>query len=289
MVPIVSKKSASNKVNTSNRAAKKPVLGLVNAPKISSNPKPRESKRGVSVKFNVPSAFFGKAGVFKPHPRELDSVGLIKLFPTLNWLSTMIAKIVEVMIPMRIDPLIFLTINTIVSKRPTVNTTIGQPTSCPPSPSSNGTAEGFELLLPHTTFGVRRTKPLSTSPISAMKSPIPTEIATLSGVGMALNTAMRNPVKTKTRMIRPSSTTSPIACAHVAFLAIDTATNVFNPSPVARARGKFATAPISIVSNPATRAVPAATIMIAFVLSPPPIKAPVLSVVAKIRGLRATM
>ena len=144
-------------------------------------------------------------------------------------------------------------------------------------------------MLPHTTFGVRRTKPLSTKPMRAMNKPIPTEIATLSGVGIALNTAIRNPVKTNIRMMRPSNTTSPIACAHVAFLAIDTATNVFNPSPVARARGKFATAPISIVSNPATRAVPAATIMIALVLSPPPINAPVLSVVAKIRGLSATM
>ena len=91
------------------------------------------------------------------------------------------------------------------------------------------------------------------------------------------------------RIIIPSRTTNPIACAHVEFFAIDTATKVLSPSPVASANGKLATAPMRIVNTPATNAVPAATIMIAFVLSPPPMKAPVPSVVAKISGLSATM
>ena len=138
-------------------------------------------------------------------------------------------------------------------------------------------------------FGVRRTKPLSTSPISAINKPIPTEIATLSAVGIALNTAILNPVRTKIRITIPSKTTRPIACAHVAFFAMETATKVLRPRPVAIASGKFATAPISMVNNPAINAVPAATMMMALVLSPPPIYAPVLSVVARISGFSATM
>ena len=144
-------------------------------------------------------------------------------------------------------------------------------------------------MLPQTIFGVRRTKPLSTSPISAINSPIPTEIATLRAVGIALKTAILNPVRTKIRITIPSRTTRPIACAHVAFFAIETATNVLSPRPVAIASGKLATAPISIVSNPAMSAVPAATIMMALVLSPPPMNAPVLSVVARMSGFSATM
>ena len=158
----------------------------------------------------------------------------------------------------------------IVRNRPKAKITIGQPTSCPPSPSSSGTADGFELVLPQTTLGVLLTKPASTRPIRAIKRPIPTEIAILSEVGMALKTATRNPVKTRTRINTPSINTKPIACSQVEFLAMDTATKVFNPKPVASANGKLATAPISMVRMPATSAVPAATIMIAFVLSPPP-------------------
>ena len=196
---------------------------------------------------------------------------------------------VEEIIPIRIEPLIFLIIKMIVRNRPNANTTIGQPTSVPPSPSSRGTAEGLELLLPQTIFGVRRTNPESTRPIRAINKPIPTEIATLSAVGMALKTAILNPVRTRTRMRIPSMRTRPIACAQVAFLAIDTATNVFKPRPVASANGKLATAPMSIVKIPAISAVPAATMMIALVLSPPPMNSPAPSVVARISGFRATI
>jgi hypothetical protein len=100
----VSKKSASKRVKTSRRAARKPVFGFVKAPKISSKPRPSVSKRGVSVKLSEPSAPFGRVGVFNPQPREFDSVGLIKLLPTLNWLSTITARIVDVTIPIRMDP-----------------------------------------------------------------------------------------------------------------------------------------------------------------------------------------
>ncbi len=45
-------------------------------------------------------------------------------------------------------------------------------------------------------------------------------------------------------MMTPSSTTRPIASAHVIWLAIEYATNALRPSPVASASGKLATAPI---------------------------------------------
>ena len=85
--------------------------------------------------------------------------------------------------------------------------------------------------------GMRRTKPASTNPIRAMKRPMPTEIATLSWVGMAWKTAVRKPVSTRTRMITPSMTTRPIASAQVIWLATEKATNALSPSPVASASG----------------------------------------------------
>ncbi len=70
-------------------------------------------------------------------------------------------------------------------------------------------------------------------------------------------------------MIRPSSTTRPIASAQVMPAAIVNATNALRPRPVASASGKFATTPMRIVSRPATRAV-AAAIAARFGASPPP-------------------
>ena len=84
---------------------------------------------------------------------------------------------------------------------------------------------------------MRCTKPASTNPMSAMNRPMPTEIATLSWVGMAWNTAVRKPVSTSTRMITPSMTTRPIASAQVISLAMAKATNALSPSPVASASG----------------------------------------------------
>ena len=123
----------------------------------------------------------------------------------------------------------------------------------------------------------------------AINNPIPTEIATFSAVGIALKTAILNPVRTRMRMRIPSMRTKPMACAQVAFFAIETATKVFKPRPVASANGKFATAPMRMVKIPAISAVPAATIMIALVRSPPPMNSPAPSVVARISGLSATI
>ena len=84
---------------------------------------------------------------------------------------------------------------------------------------------------------VRRTKPASTRPMSAMNRPMPTEIATFSWAGTAWKTAVRKPVSTSTRMTRPSSTTRPIASAQVIWLAIENATKALSPRPVASASG----------------------------------------------------
>ena len=132
-------------------------------------------------------------------------------------------------------------------------------------------------------------KPASKKPISAMNSPMPTLMAVLSCVGTAWNTAVRNPVSTSSRMMRPSSTTSPIASAQVMPDAMENATNAFSPSPVASASGKLATTPIRIVSTPAASAVPAA-IAERFGSAPPPRKLPSASWAnPMISGLRTTM
>ena len=129
--------------------------------------------------------------------------------------------------PIRIAPLTLRTINAMIRRVPNTNTTVGQPTRFPLTPRPTGTGP----------LAVRRTKPASTKPIRAMKSPIPTEMAILICAGTALKTATRNPVRTNTKMIRPSRTTRPIAAAHVIFDAMPTATKVLRPKPVAKASG----------------------------------------------------
>ena len=85
--------------------------------------------------------------------------------------------------------------------------------------------------------GMRRTKPASTKPISAMNSPMPTLMAVLSWAGIALKTAPRTPVSTSTAMTMPSSTTRPIASAQLICVAMEKVTKAFSPSPVAIAKG----------------------------------------------------
>ena len=53
------------------------------------------------------------------------------------------------------------------------------------------------------------------TPMKAMNRPMPTEIATLSGAGIAWKTAVRKPVMTRTRMMMPSMTTRPMRSAKV--------------------------------------------------------------------------
>ncbi len=119
------------------------------------------------------------------------------------------------------------TTRTAVTARPKTNTSVGQPTSSPPTPSSTGTGPA----------PVRRTKPASTKPMSAMNRPMPTPIAVLSCIGMALKMTRRRPTRTSSRMTSPSSTTRPIASAQLICDAIENVTKALSPSPVATANG----------------------------------------------------
>ncbi len=131
---------------------------------------------------------------------------------------------------MRIAPLTRSTQSAITRVRPIAKTTVGQPASWPSGPSWTGT------VVPAAS-GMRRTNPASTNPMSAMNRPIPTEMAIFSWAGTALKMASRKPVSTSTRISRPSMTTSPIASAHVIWLATANAMNAFRPRPVASASG----------------------------------------------------
>ena len=102
---------------------------------------------------------------------------------------------------MRMAPVPRRATNTVVSSRPTTNTSVGQPCKLPPTPNSTGTGPA----------AVRRTKPASTKPMSAMNRPMPTLMAVFSCAGMAWKTAVRKPVSTSRVMTTPSSTTSPMA------------------------------------------------------------------------------
>ena len=166
-----------------------------------------------------------------------------------------------------------------VRNSPRAKITIGQPTRVPPSPRVTGTGP----------VPVRRTNPASTSPIRAMNSPIPTEIAIFNWAGTALNTAVLNPVKTRIVIIIPSRTINPMASAQVICEAIPTATKVFRPKPVAIASGYLPITPMRMVKTPAIRAVIAAT-SARFGASPPPMYFPSASLERPmISGLSATM
>ena len=108
---------------------------------------------------------------------------------------------------------------------------------------------------------MRRIIPESTSPIKAIKKPIPATIAVLRLSGTASNTAVRKPVSTSTVIIRPAIITRPIISAHVSpgVVAIVDASSAFTPSPAAIAKGCLAITPMRIVITPATSAVTAAT------------------------------
>ncbi len=133
------------------------------------------------------------------------------------------------MMPMRIAPFTFLTSITMIATSPMTKTSIGQPARKPPTPSSTGTGPAAGL----------RTMPESTRPMIVMNRPMPTLMAIFSCAGMAWRTALRKPVSTRTVMISPSMTTSPMASAQVmpGSLAIPKVTNALRPRPVASASG----------------------------------------------------
>ena len=202
-------------------AATSETLSKENAPKRSNCP--------VKSNSGTATTSFGIAGIPNCHPPSTMVGGFpgVKLGLMLNACWIPIAKAVAEAIPIRIAPLTLRTISAMMRRVPKTKTTVGQPTRFPLTPRPTGTGP----------LAVRRTNPASTSPIRAIKRPIPTEIAILICGGTALNTATRKPVRTRTKMISPSRTTRPIAAAHVICDAIPTATNVLSPRPVANARG----------------------------------------------------
>jgi hypothetical protein len=236
IVPIVSKKSASTSENTSSATVRKPSS---RTPPVSEKC-PRIEKSGVSTSFD------GHVGTSSDQPRGL----VLDCAPIENAACRSPATTVIATIEIRMAPRTLRTTSTRVSRTPITNTSSGQPARLPSIPSWSGVpAPG-------------RTKPESTNPTSAMNMPMPTLIAIFSSRGTARNTACRNPVSTRISMTMPSSTTSPIASAHVipGSAAIENATTALRPRPVAIDSGKFATAPMTIDMTPATRAVVAAIV-----------------------------
>ena len=123
-VPTLSKKSESN--NEKMRRIAETTVTRLKAPVRSMCPK--------RLKSGFANTFEGTAGTFSPQPFGLTFLPS-KLGPILKAFSTMTARTVVVTIPMRSAPLTFLTTRAIIKQRPNANTTIGQPTRLPLSPS----------------------------------------------------------------------------------------------------------------------------------------------------------
>ena len=144
--------------------------------------------------------------------------------PIFATVSMTMARMVALRMPMRMAPLTRRTIRMIVSARAKTKTRIGQPSRRPLTPSPTGT------VVPAAS-GTRRTKPESTSPMRTRNRPIPAAMAVFSPAGTAWNTAVRSPVSTRSVMITPSMTTSPMASAQVIFGAMSYATRALMPRP----------------------------------------------------------
>ena len=127
------------------------------------------------------------------------------------------------------------------------------------------------------------TKPELTNPMKAIKSPMPTVMATFSAWGTAWKIATRTPVAPSRTMMTPLIMVSPMASAHVTSWTTETARKLFMPRPAARAKGSRATTPNRMVVTPATRpvtAVSCAELRLVPVTSADP---------PRMRGLRTTM
>ena len=109
----------------------------------------------------------------------------------------MMAKIVEKTMPSRIAAFHLRASMMMVTIRPKTVTAIGTPMR------SGERRRGVPAPL--------TTMPPSTRPMNRMKKPMPTTIAFLSSIGMALKIASRKPVSTRMVMTTPSSTTMPMA------------------------------------------------------------------------------
>ena len=170
IVPMVSKKSASISVKTSSSAA--------TTPTDSNEPNrlnwPSVPKSGSSMILS------GSAGTFRLQP-----VGLLGAGPTPKSpiASTMIASTVVATIEIRIAPLTLRTHSAITRTRPIAKT------SDRPAVRAIRSGPSWTGTVVFAASGIRRTKPASTKPISAMNRPMPTEIAIFSWAGTAWKTA----------------------------------------------------------------------------------------------------
>src|SRR5690625_480416 len=182
-VPIASKNTDSRIAKTNRVAATVPIEE--NAPKENS---PSKLRSGAVQP--------GIDGATRLQPSGLTLPASSTEGPMLNTASTMLAKMVDTTIPMRMAPGTLRTTRIAVNNSPTINTSTGQPDSSPPMPRPNGT------VVPASS-GTRRTNPEFTNPIRVINRPIPTTMPVLIESGTARNTAVRNPVSTNTTMTRP--------------------------------------------------------------------------------------
>src|SRR5690625_3746240 len=196
----------------------------------------------------------GRDGATRLQPSGLTLPASSTEGPMLKRASTMLAKIVETTMPMRMAPGTLRTTRMAVNNNPTTKTRTGQPASSPSMPSPSGT------VVPAAS-GTRRTNPEFTSPMRVMNKPMPTTMPVLIASGTARKTAVRNPVRTKTTMTSPAMTTSPMASGQVrsGVVAIVMAISELTPRPAAKPNGWLAHMPISTVMTAAIRAVEAAT------------------------------
>ena len=178
-VPIVSKKSDSITANTGTIAAQKP--------RVEKNPNeksPSRLKSGVAVTESGSCAIPGPSG---------SQIALSPQTPLMIAAITVVATIA-----IRSPPFVFLTTRIEESASPIANVSIRSVVKSVVRPSGG-------LPGPCTTM------PAFTSPMIMRNRPMPIAIARLRSIGIAFNTALRNPVRTRRVIRSPSTTITPIA------------------------------------------------------------------------------
>ena len=132
-------------------------------------------------------------------------------------------------------------------------------TAMPPSAMSGGPAVRSAMPIP--VAGSLTTIPPSRSPISVMKRPMPTPIASLSDSGTACMIASRSPARTSTTASTPSITTTamPTCQGRPRPRMMSNATIALMPRPGASANGRLVASAIAAVAIAADSAVATAT------------------------------
>ena len=185
---------------------------------------------------------------------------------------TIAARTVPPTSAMRIAPFTRSAMRTPPISSVRTNSSVGRDATEPPTPRSTG-GDGLPVAV---------TKPALTKPMKAMKSPMPTVMASFSCTGTASKIIFRRPVAASRTMITPLMTTSAIASGQLIEPTIENARNALMPRPAAKANGRRVTRPNSTVMTPAVSAVAAATAL-------PERTVPSTSGVERMRGLRMTM